>query len=266
MNKERIELIDSHAHLDGKDFANDLEEVIERAQKADISTIINIGATDGFLGAERSLKLAEQYDMIWCTVGIHPHDARQPSDLARLKELAQHPKVRAIGETGLDFFKEWSPKEDQYRWFRLQVELAHELQLPIIIHSRDAAEECLTVLTEMEAERVGGVFHCFAESADFAARLHKCNFMVSFPGILTFPKAFAIHEAATQIPLEQIMLETDSPYLAPVPFRGKRCESAYVRHTAQHLATLKNESLETIAQITTKNARRFYKLPEVNKQ
>ena len=264
MNTDAVELIDTHAHLDGEDFTGDIEQVVQRAHEAGVSTIINIGATDGFLGAERSLKLTDTYKNIWCSVGIHPHDAQLPSDTTRLRELANHPKVRAIGETGLDFFKEWSPKDDQTRWFRLQIELAHERNLPLIIHSREAGRECLAILQEMEAEKVGGVFHCYAENAVFAEQLRAMNFLVSFPGILTFPKAVNIHEAAREIPLEQIMLETDAPYLAPVPFRGKRCESAYVRHTAERLSYLRNESLETIARVTTENARRFYRLNEDN--
>ena len=255
-----IELIDSHAHLDGEDFAEDIEQVIERARESGVNIIINIGATDGFLGAERSIKLAERFDSVYCTVGIHPHDAKEPSDKARILQLAAHPKVRAIGETGLDFFKEWSPKEDQYRWFRLQIEIAHELSQPLIIHSRDAGEECYEVLTEMEAEKVGGVFHCYAEDAQFAEKLKAMNFLVSFPGILTFPKSVDVQEAAKEIPLSQIMVETDAPYLAPVPFRGKRCESAHVKHTAEKLAEVKEISLEEVAKQTTENAKKFYRL------
>lgn len=254
-------LIDSHAHLDGEDFEKDLDEVIERATSAGITHIVNIGATDQFEGATRSLLLADRYDCIWCSVGIHPHDAKVDSDKNRLLELANHPKVRAIGETGLDFFKEWSPKEDQYRWFRLQIEVALELSLPLVIHSREAGEECFQVLKEMDAKEVGGVFHCFAEDAAFAARLREINFLVSFPGILTFPKAIDVQAAAKEIPLEQMMVETDAPYLAPVPFRGKRCESSYVKHTAEKLAELKGVSFSEVAIQTTETAKKFYNLP-----
>ncbi|MCB0330449.1 MAG: TatD family hydrolase [Bdellovibrionales bacterium] len=260
-------LIDSHAHLDGEDFVEDLPEVLARAKDAGVEAIVNIGATDQFDGALRTLKLADSQELgtevpeLWCSIGIHPHDAKIASDKSRLIELSQHPKVRAIGETGLDFFKEWSPKEDQYRWFRLQIEIAHERQLPLIIHSREAGAECLKVLQEMEAEKVGGVFHCFAEDATFAVKLREMNFLVSFPGILTFPKAKAVQEAAKEIPLEQIMVETDAPYLAPVPFRGKRCESAFVRNTALTLAEIKGISFEEVAKQTTATAKKFYKIP-----
>ena len=254
-------LIDSHAHLDGDDFKDDLDDVLERANESGVKLIVNIGATDGFSGAERSLLLAEKYEQIWCTVGIHPHDAKIPVDKAKLIELAKRNKVRAIGETGLDFFKEWSPKADQEKWFRTQIEIAHELSLPLVIHSRDASAECLAILKEMEAEKVGGVFHCFPESAAFAEKLAAINFLVSFPGIVTFPKATNVQEAAKNIPLQQIMLETDAPYLSPVPFRGKRCESAYVLQIAKKIAELKNISLEEVAKQTTKNALNFYQIP-----
>ncbi|MCB0319350.1 MAG: TatD family hydrolase, partial [Bdellovibrionales bacterium] len=146
------------------------------------------------------------------------------------------------------------------RWFRIQIEVAHECKLPLIIHSREAGNRCLEVLKEMEAEKIGGVFHCYAEDAEFAKTLHEMNFLVSFPGILSFPKADQVRDAAKAIPLEQIMLETDAPYLAPVPFRGKRCESAHVRITAEHLARVKGISLEEIATVTTRNAMNFYRL------
>ncbi|MCI5065781.1 TatD family hydrolase [bacterium] len=253
-------LIDSHAHLDGEDFSEDRDAVIDRATAAGVTRIINIGATDGFEGAERSVKLAEQHEGIWCTVGIHPHDAALPSQRERLVELAKHPKVRAIGETGLDFFKEWSPREDQLRWFRLQVEIALEMNLPLVIHSREAGPECLSVLQEMNAAEVGGVFHCYAEDAAFAESLREINFLVSFTGIITFPKATTAHEAARTIPLEQIMIETDAPYLAPVPHRGKRCESAHVALTARRLAELRGISFEEVARQTTTNAEMFYQL------
>ncbi len=176
--------------------------------------------------------------------------------------LSQNKRVRAIGETGLDFYRDWSPKKDQERWFRLQIEIAHERKLPLIIHSREAGKECLEILKEMEAEKIGGVFHCYGEDAHFAEKLRAMNFLISFPGIITFPKATNVHEAARDIPLEQIMVETDAPYLAPVPYRGKRCESAYVRHTAERLAEIKKVTFEEVARITTENALRFYGITE----
>lgn len=255
-------IIDTHAHLDAEVFEEDRKEVIQRAFDAGISRIVNIGATDGWQGAHRSIALANEYEEIFCSVGIHPHDSTQEFDLDTLRELARHPKVRAIGETGLDFFRDWAPVDRQREWFRLQIELAKELGQPIIIHSRDAGAECLKTLQEKGAEAVGGVFHCYSEDANFAAALREINFLISFPGTLTFPKAETVREAAREIPLEQIMLETDSPYIAPVPYRGKRCESAYVVETAKALATVKEVTLEEIAEQTSANAVKFFRLED----
>ncbi len=254
------EIFDTHTHLDAAEFDNDRAEVLVRATEAGVMRIVNIGATDGFLGAERSLKLAEENEQIWFSAGIHPHDAETPLDKERLRKFLNHPRCVAVGETGLDFFKDWSPRDLQYKWFRLQVELALEAEKPLVIHSRDSLEECLEVLIEMNAQEVGGVFHCYAGDAKFAKRLESINFLVSFPGILTFPKAENVREAARDIPIEQIMLETDAPYLAPVPFRGKRCESSYTVETARKLAELKGMSYEEIACATTRNALSFYKI------
>lgn len=252
-------VIDSHAHLDGKEFDQDREEVIERAQAAGVSCIVNIGATDGFEGAERTLALAERYPgFLYAAVGVHPHDGGTELDRSRLLELSHHDQVVAIGETGLDFYRDWAPVDGQRQWFEAQVEIALERDLPLIIHSRDAGEECLEVLTKLGAEKVGGVFHCYAEDGAFAEKLREINFLVSFPGIITFPKAANIQQAAVEIPLEQIMVETDAPYLAPVPYRGKRCESAYVVETTKHLAKLKEITFEEAADATSQTAREFF--------
>jgi TatD DNase family protein len=252
--------VDSHAHLDGPAFDEDRELVLERARAAGIAFIVNIGATDGLAGAQRSIELAQRYDWIWCSVGIHPHDSGANLDFQKIRRLAAHPKVCAIGETGLDFFRDWAPVAEQERYFDLQIELACEVQKPIIIHSREAGPQCLARLTGSGIEQVGGVFHCYSESVAFAETLASMNFYVSFPGSLTFPKASALREVAAAIPLEQILLETDSPYLAPVPFRGKRCESAFMIETAKMLAEVKQLSLETVAQQTTNNVRKLFSI------
>ena len=257
-----MEFIDSHTHLDGSQFDKDREETIQRAKDAGLVHIINIGATNGFQGAERSIALIEKHDFLYATAGIHPHDAETAFDIAKLKELVSHPKMRAIGETGLDFFKDWSPRDLQYKWFQAQVELALEMKMPLVIHCRNAASECFEVLQKMGASKVGGVFHCFGEDAAFAKKLEELNFIVSLPGTITFKKATALREAVQEIPLERIMIETDAPYLSPEPLRGKRCESSYVTYTAQKLAEIKNISLEEVARVTTANARKFYDLPE----
>lgn len=256
-----IRWIDSHAHLDGPDFDGDRAEVLERAKGAGVFRVVNIGATDGFGGAHRTRELVSSVDMIWGSVGIHPHDAALAVDIVQLRALAQHPKIVAIGETGLDFFRDWSPREGQYAWFEAQISLALELQKPLIIHSRSASEECLQILKDRGAERVGGVFHCYDQDVAFAARLREINFLVSVPGIVTFPKATALQETIRKIPLDQIMLETDSPFLAPVPYRGKRCESAYVAETARYVAELRGISLEEMSEQTLRTTCKFFQMP-----
>jgi len=255
---KEFDLVDSHTHLDASDFDSDRDQIIKRAYESGVSTIINIGATDGFEGASRSLALSKAYPFIYATIGLHPHDADRPLEIERLRELAADPKVVAIGETGLDFYRDWSPREAQYSWFEGQIELAIELGKPLIIHSRAAAEECFALLKEKGADQVGGVFHCFDQDAAFAERLFEINFLVSVTGVVTFPKATNIHQMVRDVPLERMMVETDAPYLAPVPYRGKRCESAYVVETAKAIAKIKEISFEEVAKVTTETARRFY--------
>lgn len=254
-------LIDTHTHLDNAAFDADREEVISRARAAGIKAFVTIGVTAGFQGSENALALAAKYPDVFCSVGVHPHDATTPLDPERLFKYGQGPKVVAVGETGLDFFKEWSPREAQYEWFRAHIQVAKRLKKPLVIHSRSAGPECLQVLIEEDARAVGGVFHCYGEDAAFANRLAEINFKVSLPGVITFKKATALREAVKAIPLEQIMLETDAPYLAPEPFRGKRCESALMVHTAQALAELKGLTFEEVATATTQTAIKFFNLP-----
>lgn len=258
-----MEFIDSHCHLDARAFDEDREQVLEKIFSSGIRYLINIGATDGLQGAHRSLALAEKYERIFCSVGIHPHDSAKNCSLDELKQLSLHPKVLAIGETGLDYHYDFSSKEEQEKAFRAQIELALLRKLPVIIHCREAGNQCLAIVREYakELSERGGVFHCYAESAEFAQSLRELNFLVSYTGILSFPKATALREAAKNIPLDMIMLETDAPYLAPVPFRGKRCDSSMLPHTAEALSVLLDKSLAEIAEITTNNALRFFRLP-----
>lgn len=253
-----LEFFDSHTHLDSADFSVDQVAVIERARQAGVTRMLTVGAGDGFASAERAITLAEAYPGIWASAGIHPHDAETEFDPDKLITLCKHHRVRAVGETGLDFFRDWSPYDLQEKWFRAQIEIAKTVMKPLIIHSRSAGSNCLTILQEMQASTVGGVFHCFAEDAAFAAQLKKINFLVSFPGTITFKNAEDVRSAARDIPLEQIMIETDAPYMAPVPYRGKRCESAFVVETAKMLAEVKDISLETVARTTTKTAISFF--------
>ena len=257
-----IHLIDTHAHLDAPEFEGEVEAVIARAAEAGIDRIITIGATGRGVAASRAaVAIAERFPSVWATVGVHPHSAGEPFDLGELPELAKHPRVVAIGEMGLDFYRDFAPRAGQERWFRAQVELAIQVKKPIVIHSREAGEDCIKILQELRAERVGGVFHCFAENAEFAARLRQMNFLVSIPGSITFKKNDSFREIVRGIPLEQIMVETDSPYMAPEPHRGKRCESSFMLRTAMKVAEIKGVSLEELAKVTTQNAERLFRLP-----
>lgn len=253
-----IEVVDTHTHLDAKDFDPDRDLVVERALKAGVTRIVTIGAGSGFDSAKSACLLAEKHSCVWATVGLHPHDTALNGSMEDLRSLASNPKVVAIGETGLDFYRDWVPREAQEKWFIQQIELAREVKKPLIIHSREAGEECFKFLKEHKASDVGGVFHCYAEDENFAARLRDIGFLVSFPGSLTFKKAENVREVAKKIPLEQIMVETDAPYLAPEPYRGKRCESAFVIETTKKLAEIKNLSFEEVALATTLTACKFF--------
>ncbi len=255
-----IEITDSHTHLDSTEFDSDRDEVIARAHAAGVTRIVTIGAGFGVTSTKNAIAIAERYPFIWASAGVHPHDAALKPEEIPLEELAAHPRVVAIGETGLDFFKNLAPVEDQHRWFRFQIALAKNLKKPIIIHSREAGAQCLEILTETKAKEVGGVFHCFGENAEFAKKLLDINFLVSFPGTLTFKKAENVREVARGVPLSQIMVETDAPYMAPEPYRGKRCESAFVVETAKMLANIHGVTLEQCAKVTTENAKKLFKL------
>lgn len=248
------QLIDTHCHLDQEAFDADRELCIARALAAGVTRLITIGTGGALIGAKKAIALAEQHSCIWATVGVHPHNAGESFDPSELERLANHPRVIAVGETGLDFFRDWAPKDKQYETFISHIEIAKRVRKPLIIHSRDAGQEALQLLCEHRAGDVGGVFHCFSEDADFAERLRDINFKVSFPGQLTFKKAQSVRDVCQRIPIEQILLETDSPYLAPEPHRGKRCEPAFVVETARKLAEVKGLSLEEVAAITSSNA------------
>jgi TatD DNase family protein len=253
-----MNLTDSHTHLDSEDFNHDRDACIARALNAGVRRMLTIGTGGGLAGAQRAIALAEEHPFIWASVGVHPHDAAHTVDPTLFETLARHPKVVAIGETGLDFYRDWCPKEKQYEMFDLQIELAKMVKKPLIIHSRSAGEECLSMLTTKGADVVGGVFHCFAENAEFAKRLWDIGFYVSFPGLLTFKKAEEVRAICAAIPLEQILIETDAPFLAPEPHRGKRCEPAFVAETAKRLAALKGLSTEEVAEITTNNTLKLF--------
>jgi TatD DNase family protein len=253
-------LVDSHCHLDDSKFDADREQVIERALAAGVERLMAIGTGDGPADLRTAIRQAEQYPFIFATIGVHPHDASKatPETFAELRDLAGHPKVLAVGEIGLDYHYDFSPREVQRAVFEKQLEVAAESGHPIVIHTREAAADTLAILESENARDVGGVIHCFSEDRVFAERALDLGFDLSFSGIVTFKGAKSIHDVAAWAPSDRIMIETDSPYLAPVPMRGKACEPAYVVHTAKRVAELRNETLEKIAQFTTENAiRRF---------
>lgn len=264
--------VDSHAHLDGKQFATDREQVISRARGAGVRNIVAIGNGDGPSNFDCGIHLAEKYDFMYATIGIHPHEARLADQAAfdRMQQLARHPKVIAWGEIGLDYFYDHSPRETQQQVFTEQMELAASAKLPIVIHCRpsndsdNAWQDCLRLIEERWAPRgLGGILHCFTGNWPQAKRALDKGFMISFAGNVTFPKAQQIRDAALQVPPDRMLIETDSPYLAPVPHRGKRNEPAFVRETARQLGELRGLSTEEIGERTSSNFYNFFKLVEI---
>jgi len=258
-----IDLIDSHAHIDFPQFADDREPMLERARAAGVSAILAIGTGPGPEKLDAALPYAESHDWIYTTVGIHPHEAKEvtPAHLETLAKLAQHPKVIAWGEIGLDYFYDHSPRDIQERVFRQQMELAYAAKLPIIIHCRDAWSDCLRLLEEVwKPTALGGVLHCFTSTLEDAKRGLDLGFMISFTGNLTYPKMQNPRDVAKALPLRNILIETDSPYLAPQSYRGKRNEPAYVAEVARVLANVRDLPLEEVARATTENFRRFFPL------
>jgi TatD DNase family protein len=256
-------LIDSHCHLDPAHQPQGALETLVRARAAGVVACVCIGVGRSLDVARAAVTLAEQHPDVFATVGIQPHDASEfvESMWPHLVELARNPRVVAIGETGLDFFHDLSPRDIQRTVFRRMIELALEVKKPIVVHTRDASEETLRILEEEGARRVGGIIHCFSEDLPFAERALALDFDLSFSGLLTFPKADKIREVASNAPADRILVETDSPYLAPVPMRGHRCEPAYVVHTARELARIRGVAFEVISAQTTSNAVRRLSLP-----
>lgn len=260
-----IKLIDSHCHLDMEQFDSDRDEVIERSKENGLEYIINIGSDrDGNL---KCLELSDKYLHIYSSVGIHPHDAKTLDDklFDELKKWAKKLKVVAIGETGLDYHYMHSPKEVQIDAFKKHITLAKELTLPIIVHSREAKDDTLNIL-QKEAVWVPGVMHCFSGDGDMARKAIDMGFYISIAGPVTFKNADSLRKVAKAIPDERLLIETDAPYLSPVPKRGKRNEPSYLRHTAQALADIRGVTLADIARITSHNAMRLFKIGEAPKK
>ncbi len=257
-------LFDTHAHLHDPWIGDDLPEVMARAREAGVERIVTIGCS--LEDSRNALAVAERYDQVWATLGVHPHDAKDWSAEieSEFQRLAAHPKVVAIGEIGLDFYRNLSPHEDQYAAFSAQLTLADELALPVVIHSRDAHEECYGVLSEWASSRRReapiGVIHCFSGDADLAHRYHDLGFLISFAGPVTYPKNYALREAAATLPLDAIVIETDCPYLSPQPRRGKRNEPANVRFTAEQIAEVREESVDAVAGQSAFNALGLFRI------
>jgi TatD DNase family protein len=251
-------LIDTHAHLNALQYNEDVEEVIERALSEGVSTIVVVGFDRETI--TRAMELVEQYDFIYAAIGWHPVDAidMTDEDLQWIESLSEHPKVVGIGEMGLDYYWDKSPKEIQKEVFRKQIALAKRVNLPIIIHNRDATADIVEILQEENAEQVGGIMHCFTGSYEVAKQCMDMNFYISFGGPVTFKNAKQPKEVAKQIPLDRLLIETDCPYLTPHPFRGKRNEPAYVKYIAEQIAVLKEVDFEEIAQKTSDNAKKIF--------
>ena len=272
-------LIDTHAHLDDPKFDNDRGDVIKRAIDAGIEYIITVGmwqkpphpcpspaSGEGNKeetnrgGLEHVTELADKYDLIYTALGIHPHDAKDANDDAfdEIKKLSTHPKVIAIGETGLDYYYEHTPKDIQKAVFRKHIQIARELNLPLTIHTREAHNDTLEILVEEGVGDIGGVLHCFSGSYEMAKKCLDMGLYLSFTGVVTFPKATNIHEIVKKIPIERMLVETDCPYLAPEPYRGKRNEPTFVVETAKRIAEIKGVSFDDVARITTLNAKELF--------
>jgi len=258
---EKLRLFDSHCHLDDQKLYGDLEDVLQRAAEAGVERITNIGCD--WPSSLMSVRLAERYPgRIYAAVGVHPHDADSldAKMLERLKELAQLPQVVAWGEIGLDYHYDNSPRDVQREAFALQIEAAKELKKPIIIHDREAHQDTLDIIKKHNGGVNGGIFHCFSGSAEIARECVKLGFMVAFGGAVTFKNAVHPLEAAAAVPLDMLLIETDAPYMTPVPFRGKTNEPARMCYTAEKLAEIKGISVEELADITYRNACKVFNI------
>jgi TatD DNase family protein len=258
--------IDSHCHIDGKEFDNDRDEVVQRAENVGVKAMLNVGTgnplTDDF---QRAVQTAEKYENVFASVGVHPHDAKLYDDETEnhlIDLVKSSEKVIAWGEIGLDFYYDHSPRDVQIEIFKSQIRIAKELNLPIIIHSRDANNETVEILRSECSDKNfrGGIMHCFGGTPEMARDLMEIGFLISFAGNVTFKKAENLREAARVVPLSKLLIETDCPFLTPVPFRGKRNEPSFVVHTAKFLADFYEIGLEKFAEQTTKNFLDFFKM------
>ena len=255
-----MKLIDSHCHLDSEQFNEDLDAVIERALAAGVERMLAIGSGDGPPDVEVAIRLADRYPMLYASIGVHPHDASKATaeTYRQFAELAKHPKVVGVGEIGLDYHYDHSPRDVQRDVFAEQMRIASDARKPIIIHSREAWGDTMTLVRKHWNPAYGGVIHCFTEGPVEAQEALELGFHISFSGVVTFAKATGVQEAARIVPQERLLVETDAPFLAPVPNRGKRNEPSYVVQTARKVAELRGAPVEEIAAVTITNFERLF--------
>lgn len=253
-------IFESHAHYDDKQFDMDRDELLSSMREHGIETIINVGAT--FQGCQKTISLTKEYEFVYGAIGIHPSEISDLNDEVCdwLWEKSQLPKIVAIGEIGLDYYweKEEEVRQKQREWFRRQMEIAREVELPVIIHSRDAAEDTLRLMEKIHAEQIPGVIHCFSYSLEMAKEYLDMGYYIGIGGVVTFKNSKKIKEVASEIPLERMLLETDSPYLSPEPNRGKRNSSLNLPYIAQEISRLRGITAEKVCEVTRENARKLF--------
>lgn len=251
-------IFDTHAHYDDEAFENDRETLLSGMRDADVEYIVNVGAS--MASSERSVALAEKYPFVYAAVGVHPDEVGELNEenFARLKAWTNHEKVKAVGEIGLDYYWDKEKHDLQKQWFLRQMELAAECKLPVIIHSREAAKDTLDLVTAAKPLGLSGIIHCYSYSVEQAREYLNLGYYIGIGGVLTFKNAKKLKEVAEYVPLSKIVLETDCPYLAPVPFRGKRNDSAKIRYVAEELAAIKQLPVEEVIRITNENGRKLY--------
>lgn len=253
-------LIDSHVHLDDERFDGDRDILINSLKDNKIELVINIGADMN--SSMSSIELSKRYDNIYAAIGVHPHSASEMTEktLDELREMSKEDKVIAIGEIGLDYYYDNSPRDIQRKWFREQLELAKELDLPVIIHSRDATKETYDIIKEAQDGTLRGVLHCFSGSVEVAMEYIKLGFYISIGGTVTFKNARVVREVAEAVPLDKLLIETDCPYLTPEPYRGKRNEPMFVKYVAEKIAEIRGISVEELAKFTNKNTKELFRI------
>ena len=253
--------IDSHCHLDSEDYSGEIDSIVQRAKDAGINAMLTIGTH--ITKAHESIEIAEKFDNVYCSIGIHPHFAESEPEVTveELVELAKHPKVIGIGETGLDYYYDSSPRDIQQKSFRTHIKAARQAGLPVIVHTRSADKDTIKILKdEYSNGAFSGVIHCFTSGEELAVRALELGFYISASGIITFKKSDELRDVLSMIPLDRLLLETDAPWLAPTPYRGKRNEPSYIVHVASVLAKLKGVTVDDIGKATTKNFLNLFKV------